>query len=115
MTLTEEANGATATSATETTINEITADDLEYWGATVFIPATFTTGDSMEIRFYTWASNPTASLQCLYYVPVTGAASYNETAIYFPPVQTKRYRITFKRTGGTDRTWKWQITKQTGG
>jgi len=69
----------------------------------------------MEIRFYTWASNPTASLQCLYYVPVTGAASYNETAIYFPPVQTKRYRLTFKRTGGVDRTWKWQITKQTGG
>lgn len=115
MTLTEETNGATATTATEATVSEITADDLEYWGATVFIPATFTTGDSIEIRFYTWASNPTASLQCLYYVPVTGASSYNETAIYFPPVQTKRYRITFKRTGGTDRTWKWQVTKQTGG
>ena len=56
MTLTEEANGATVTTATETTVNEITSDDLEYWGATVFIPSAFTTGDAMEIRFYTWAS-----------------------------------------------------------
>ena len=41
MTLTEEINGATATTATETTINEITSDDLEYWGAMVFIPSSF--------------------------------------------------------------------------
>ena len=115
MTLTEEINGATATTATETTINEITSDDLEYWGATVFIPSSFTTGDSMIIRFYVWSSSATASLQCLYYVPLTGATSYNENAIYFPPVQTKRYRITFQRTAGTDRTFKWQVTKQTGG
>lgn len=115
MTLTEEANGATATTATEATVNEITSDDLEYWGAAVFIPSAFTTGDAMEIRFYIWSSSATASLQCLYYVPLTGAATYNETAIYFPPVQTKRYRITFKRTAGTDRTFKWQVTKQTGG
>ena len=115
MTLTEEINGATATSATETTINEITSDDLEYWGAVVFIPSSFTTGDSMIIRFYVWSSSATASLQCLYYVPLTGATSYNENAIYFPPVQTKRYRITFQRTAGGDRTFKWQVTKQTGG
>ena len=115
MTLTEEINGATATSAAETTINEITSDDLEYWGAVVFIPSSFTTGDSMIIRFYVWSSSATASLQCLYYVPLTGATSYNENAIYFPPVQTKRYRITFQRTAGTDRTLKWQVTKQTGG
>jgi len=115
MTLTESANGSTSTTATEDTINEITSDDLQYWGAMVFIPAAFTTGDTMEIRFYTWESAGTPSLQCLYYVPLTGATSYTETAIYFPPTATKRYRLTFKRTGGTDRSFKWQILKQTGG
>ena len=84
MTLTEEANGATTTTATETTINEITSDDLEYWGATVFIPSAFTTGDAMEIRFYTWASNPTASLECLYYVPLTGADFLQRDSRLFP-------------------------------
>jgi hypothetical protein len=115
MTLTEAANGSTATTATETTINEITSDDLQYWGAMVFIPSAFTTGDTMEIKFYVYATAGTPSLESLYYVPLTGATSYTETAIYFPPVATKRYRLTFKRTGGTDRTFKWQIVKQTGG
>ena len=115
MTLTEEANGATATTATETTINEITADDLEYWGATVFIPATFTTGDSMEIRFYTWASNPTASLQCLYYVPVTGAASTTKLLSIFHPFKQKGIESPSKEPVALTVHWKWQVTKQTGG
>lgn len=113
MTLTETANGSTATTASEATINEITSDDLEYWGAMVFIPTAFTTGDQMEIKFYAWNSNQ-SQLEALYYIPVIGATSYNETAIYIPPVQTKRYKLTFKRIFGTDRTFRWQINKQTG-
>jgi hypothetical protein len=115
MTLIESANGATATTASEATVNEITSDDLQYWGGAVFIPTTtFTTGDEMEIRFYMWESPATASVQCVYYKKLIGATSYLETAVYIPPVQTKRYRLSFKRTAGTDRTFKWQITKQTG-
>lgn len=114
MTLTESASGSTATTSSEATVNEITADDLNYWGAYVFIPSAFTTGDTMEIKWYTYAIATTASVECLYYVPLTGATSYTETAIYFPLVPTRRYRLTFKRTAGTDRTFKWQIVKQTG-
>jgi hypothetical protein len=114
MTLTETINGSTATTASEVTINEITSDDLNYWGGAVFIPATFVAGDAMEIRFYIWQSNATASVQCLYYIPLVGEATPKETAVYLPPVATKRYRLTFKRTAGTDRTFKWQIIKQTG-
>lgn len=114
MTLDETANGATATTGSEATVNEITASDLAHWGGAVFIPAAFTTGDKMEIRFYAYASNGTPSMECLYYREVVGQTSYNETAILIPLIQTKRYRLTFKRTLGTDRTFKWQINRQSG-
>jgi hypothetical protein len=114
MTLTEPNNGATATTASEGTVNEIGADDLAYWGAMIFIPTAFTTGDEMEIRFYAYASQGTPSLECLYYRKLVGATSYNETAVHIPPTQTKRYKLTFKRTLGLDRTFKWQITRQNG-
>jgi hypothetical protein len=114
VTLTEPANGATATTSSEATVNEITSDDFAYWGAFVFIPAAFTTGDKMEIRFYAYANNGTPSLECLYYVPLVGATSYKETAVFIPPIPTKRYKLTFIRTLGTDRTFKWQITRQNG-
>lgn len=114
MTLSYPNNGATASTASEATVNEITSDDLNYWGAQVFIPATFTTGDAIEIRFYGYATQGTPSLECLYYKKVTGATSYLETEINFPPTPCTRYKLTFKRTAGTDRTWKWQIVKQNG-
>lgn len=115
MALTIPDNGATATTASEATINEITSDDLQHWGAQVFIPAsTFTTGDVIEIRFYGYAINGTPSLECLYYKKVTGQLTYLEREINFPLTPCTRYRLTFKRLSGTDRTWKWQILKQTG-
>ena len=114
MTLTWSANGATATTASEATVNEITSDDFNHWGGQVFIPAAFTTGDIMEIRFYGYAINGTPSLECLYYKKLIGTTSYNETEINIPLTPCTRYRLTFKRTAGTDRTFKWQIAKQTG-
>lgn len=114
MTLTEPNNGASATTASEATVNEIVVDDLAYWGATVFIPVTFTTGDEMEIRFYMYASAGTPSMEPLYYRKLVGATSYNETAIHIPPTQTKRYKLTFKRTLGVDRSFRWQINRQNG-
>jgi hypothetical protein len=113
MTLTQPSKGATATTVSEATVNAITSDDFAYWGGAVFIPAALTTGDTVEFRFYMWNDN-TGQLESLYYKEVVGSTSYLETAVYFPPVQTKRYRLTFKRTAGTDRTFDWQITRQDG-
>jgi hypothetical protein len=111
ITLFETINGANMTTASEATVSEITADDFQYWGGFVFIPTAFTTGDQMEIKFYVW--NPIQlQFESLYYIPLVGGTSYNETAIYIPPTQTKRYRLTFKRTAGTDRTFRWAIHKQ---
>lgn len=114
MTLSEPNNGSTATTASEATVNEIVVDDLAYWSCDLFIPATFTTGDEMEIRFYIYASAGTASMECLYYRKLVGSTSYNETAIHVPPTASKRYKLTFKRTLGVDRTFRWQIHRQNG-
>jgi hypothetical protein len=114
MVLVESINGVTATTSSEAPVNEITVDDLAYWGGFVFIPLAFTTGDEMEIRFYCYASGGTPSLECVYYKKLIGSTSYNETAVHIPPTQTKRYRLSFKRTAGTDRIFKWQIHRQSG-
>jgi hypothetical protein len=113
MALTENASGSTTTTTSEVTASEITSDDFNYWGAKIFIPASFTTGDLVEIRFYDW--DPVFSgLQTLYYLPITGSTANKETSIYIPPTATRRYKLTFKRTGGIDRSFRWIILKQTG-
>jgi hypothetical protein len=115
LTLTYPNSGSTASTASEATINEITSNDLQYWGAQVFIPSTtFTTGDVVELKFYGYAIAGTPSLEVVYYKKLTGALSYLETEINFPPTPCTRYRLTIKRLFGTDRTWRWQIVKQTG-
>jgi hypothetical protein len=114
MTLTETINGATATTSSEAPVNEITVDDFAYWGGFIFIPLSFTTGDEMEIRFYVYSTNGTPSLESVYYKKLVGATSYSETAVHIPPTQTKRYRLSFKRTAGVDRIFKWQIHRQSG-
>jgi hypothetical protein len=106
-------NGSTATTVSEATVNEITSDVDAYYGAQVFIPATFTTGDSMEIKWYIW-DIAGAAVKELYYKKLVGAASYLEKCINFPLTPSRRYRLTFKRLGGVDRTFTWLIVKQTG-
>ena len=114
MTLTFTANGSTATTASEATTNEITSDDDAYWGAMVYVPSTFVSGDAMEIRFYIYDINAaTITGKILYYKFITGDQSASP-AFYIPPTAGKRYRLTFKRTAGTDRTFTWYIIKQTG-
>jgi hypothetical protein len=114
MTLTFPNNGATATTASEATVNEITSDDDAYWGAMVFVPATFTSTDSMEIKFYTYDINAaTITGKVQYFKSITGDQSQSP-AFYIPITPCKRYRLTFKRTVGTDRTFTWHIIKQTG-
>jgi hypothetical protein len=113
MALTFPTSGATATTVSEATVNEITSDDGAYWGAQVFIPATFTTGDTIELRWYIWDING-AAVKELYYKKLVGAASYLEKCINFPLTPSRRYRLTIKRTAGVDRTFTWLIVKQTG-
>lgn len=114
MTLTFSANGSTATTASEATLSEITSDDDAYWGAMVYVPATFVSGDAVEFRFYIYDINAaTITGKIVYYKFITGDQS-SSPAFYFPPVAGKRYRLTIKRTSGTDRTFTWYIIKQTG-
>jgi len=114
MTLTFPANGATLTTASEATVNEITSDDDQYWGAMVFIPAAFTGSDSVEVRFYVYDINAaTITGKCIYYDLITGDQSQSPP-FYYPVTPCRRYRLTFKRVGGTDRTLTWYIVKQTG-
>ena len=114
MTLTFPASGATATTASEATISEITSDDDAYWGAIIYFPAAFTTGDTVVIKFYIYDINATT---------ITGKIVYNKTvsdsqvanpAYYIPLIPGKRYRLTLQRTLGTDRTFTWYIVRQTG-
>ncbi len=114
MTLTFPANGATATTASEVTLSEITTDDDAYWGAMVFVPATFTGTDTVEFRFLIYDVNAaTITGKIVYYKSITGDQSASP-AFYFPPTVGRRYRLTIKRTAGTDRTFTWHIIKQTG-
>jgi len=114
MTLTFTANGSTATTASEATLNEITADDDEYWGAMVFVPSAFTTGDTVEIRFYAYDINAATITGKIYLLHTISGDQSANPAIYFPLIPCRRYRLTIKRTAGTDRTFTWQIIKQTG-
>ena len=114
MTLSQPSKGSTATTASEVQYQRSLVMTLLIGVGLYSYHTAFTTGDIMEIRFYVWGDDPTAGHECLYYVSLTGATSYNETAICFPPVQTTRYKLTFKRTAVTDRTFKWQINRQNG-
>lgn len=114
MTLTFPASGSTASTASEVTTNEITSDDDAYWGAMVFVPATFTGSDTVEIRFYIYDINAATITGKVVYLETPTGSQANAPGIYFPPIAGKRYRLTLKRTFGTDRTFTWYIIKQTG-
>ncbi|SRR5580765_1935822 len=114
MTLTFPANGSTASTASEATLSEITSDDDAYWGAMVYVPATFTGSDLVEIRFYVYDINATTITGKVVYYDAIGGDQSMSPSYYYPPVAGKRYRLTIKRIGGTDRTFTWYIIKQTG-
>jgi hypothetical protein len=113
MALTIPANGSTATTSSEATLSEITSNDLAYWGAMVFVPSAFTTGDTAVIKFYVWDINPTATSR-IQYVKTISDSQASAPSFYIPLVPTTRYKLTIQRTAGTDRTFTWQIIKQTG-
>jgi hypothetical protein len=114
MTLTFSANGSTATTASEATLSEITSDDDAYWGAMVYVPSTFTTGDSVIMKFYIYDINATTITGKIVYARTITDSQAAEPGFYFPPVAGKRYRLTIQRLLGTDRTFTWYIIKQTG-
>lgn len=114
MTLTFPANGATATTASEATLNEITSDDDAYWGAMVIVPAAFTGTDSAIIKFYTYDINAATITGKIQYPKTITGSQAAAPVIYIPLVPCKRYRLTIQRLAGTDRTFTWHIIKQTG-
>jgi len=114
MTLTFPANGSTATTASEATLSEITSDDDAYWGAMVYVPSAFTTGDTVTIKFYIYDINAASITGKIVYEKIIVDSQAAEPGIYFPPIPGKRYRLTIQRTLGTDRTFTWYIIKQTG-
>ena len=113
MTLSISASGSQLTTASEVTINEITSDDLNYWGAMIFVPAAFTGTDSATIKFYVYDTVPTAATRIQYVKSFTGSQAASPS-FYIPLVPTTRYKITIQRTAGSDRTFTWLVLKQTG-
>ena len=108
------ANGSTATTTSEDIFSEITSNDDAYWGGMVFVPSAFTGSDAVEIRFYIYDINAaTITGKNTYYKKIIGDQS-TTPGIYIPPTFGRRYRLTLKRTAGTDRTFTWYIIRQSG-
>ena len=114
MTLTFPANGSTASTASEATLSEITSDDDAYWGAMVYVPSAFTTGDQVTLKYYIYDINAATITAKIIYAKTITDSQAAEPGIYFPPIAGKRYRLTIQRILGTDRTFTWYIIKQTG-
>ena len=114
MTLTFPTDGATATTASEATLSEITSDDAAYWGAMVFVPAAFTGTDSVTIKFYTYDNEAATITGKIQYVKTILGSQAAAPTFYIPLVPCLRYRLTIQRIAGTDRTFNWHIIKQTG-
>lgn len=106
MALTELAKGAITTDGTEQTIRDETVTGLKNYATTINCK-NMVAGDIIELRVYIY--DPQAATITETYRTFSISNAQTDDIYFIPFMPTARYKVTIKRTAGTDRAYDWVI------